>query len=334
MTSVSVRSGCGRRISAAPAYSLLLVFDRHPLLHRAAQVGAGLTAVGAACLAYAAFWEVDAYRLRRVYVPVLPRGSRPIRVLQISDVHLTPRNTARLRWISSLAGLEPDLVVDTGDNISHPDSVGPLAGGLGRLLSVPGVFVWGSNDYYAPSFRNPLAYLVQSTEGRSPAQQTLPWEDLRDQFAEAGWTELTNGRTTMELKGVRIELRGTDDAHLGRDRYAEVAGPVDRDAIDVAIGVTHAPYRRVIDAMTYDGMDLIIAGHTHGGQVCVPGHGALITNCDLDAARVKGLSTNDSGGRTSYLHVSAGLGTSPYAPFRFACPPEATLMTLIAKTGP
>ena len=304
---------------------------RRRVIRHSAQVLGAVSALGAGCLAYAALWEVDAYRLRRVYVPVLPRGARPIRVLQISDMHMTPRNTARQRWIASLAGLEPDLVVDTGDNISHRDAVGLVADSLGRLLDVPGVFVWGSNDYYAPSFKNPLTYLARPSTGRGPAKETLPWEDLRDRFARAGWTDLTHARAAIEIKGVRIGLRGTDDAHLGLDRYAEVAGPVDRDAVDLAIGVTHAPYRRVIDAMTYDGMDLIIAGHTHGGQVCVPGYGALVTNCDLDAPRVKGLSRNSSAGRTSFLHVSAGLGTSPYAPFRFACPPEATLMTLVPR---
>ena len=88
-------------------------------------------------------WEVDAYRLRRVYVPVLPRGARTIRVLQISDLHLTPRNVARQRWLASLAGLEPDLVVDTGDNISHPDAVPLVTESLGRLLDLPGVFMCG-----------------------------------------------------------------------------------------------------------------------------------------------------------------------------------------------
>ena len=104
-----------------------------------------------------------------------------------------------------------------------------------------------------------------------------------------------------------------------------------RSEIDVAIGVTHAPYRRVIDAMAADGMDLIVAGHTHGGQVCVPFYGALVTNCDLDTRRVKGLSLHSAGGKTSYLHVSAGVGTSPYAPFRFACRPEATLISLVPR---
>ena len=126
-------------------------------------------------------------------------------------------------------------------------------------------------------------------------------------------------------------MRGTDDAHLNQDQYAQVAGPIDRSSVDLALGVTHAPYRRVIDAMAYDGHDLILAGHTHGGQVCVPFVGALVTNCDLDTARVKGLSQHSAGGHTAWMHVSAGLGTSPYAPVRFACKPEATLLTLTAK---
>jgi predicted MPP superfamily phosphohydrolase len=159
----------------------------------------------------------------------------------------------------------------------------------------------------------------------------LPWRDLDRGFKEAGWLDLTHTRTTLVIKGIRLGFRGTDDAHLSQDHYSSIAGPIDRSQCDVAIGVTHAPYRRVIDAMTYDGHDLIVAGHTHGGQVCVPGYGALVTNCDLDVGRAKGLSTNTVGGRTSWLHVSAGLGTSPYAPIRFACPPEATLLTLTAR---
>ena len=108
-------------------------------------------------------------------------------------------------------------------------------------------------------------------------------------------------------------------------------GPVDRSTTDVSLAVTHAPYRSVLDPMAADGHDLIVAGHTHGGQVCVPFYGALVTNCDLDTARVKGLSSHTAEGRTSWLHVSAGLGTSPYAPVRFACRPEATLLTLTAS---
>ena len=292
----------------------------------------GLGAVGAGSLAYASLYEVNAYVLRRVEVPILPPGARPIRVLQIADLHLTPRNHQRVAWVSRLAGLEPDLVIDTGDNLSHPDAVPVVTKALGRLLDKPGLFVWGSNDYYAPTFKNPLTYLTRPSRMGSAHPLELPWRDLGAAFTDAGWVDLTHRRLTLEINGTRLGFRGVDDAHLGRDEYARVAGPVDHDTEgDVVLGVTHAPYRTVIDAMTYDGCELVIAGHTHGGQVCVPLSGALVTNCDLDARRVKGLSTNSAGGRTSYLHVSAGLGTSPYAPFRFACRPEATLMTLVPR---
>jgi predicted MPP superfamily phosphohydrolase len=291
----------------------------------------GLGVVGAGCLAYAALYEVNAFRLREVEVPLLPAGAAPIRILHISDIHMVPGATARQRWIAGLARLEPDLVINTGDNLAHEEAIGYVLRSLGGLLDLPGVYVWGSNDYYAPSFKNPLRYLIEPEGMGGKNEQPLPWRDLDRGFKEAGWLDLTHTRATLVIKGIRLGFRGTDDAHLDQDHYASIAGPIDRTQCDVAIGVTHAPYRRVIDAMTYDGHDLIVTGHTHGGQVCVPGYGALVTNCDLDVDRVKGLSTNRASGRTSWLHVSAGLGTSPYAPIRFACPPEATLLTLTAK---
>ena len=98
---------------------------------------------------------------------------------------------------------------------------------------------------------------------------------------------------------------GTDDGHIRADRYAEVAGPAD-PAADLSLGVTHAPYRRILDPMVADGFGLVLAGHTHGGQLRVPGVGALVTNCDLPRRQARGLSTWSSGGRRAWLHVSAG----------------------------
>ncbi len=300
-----------------------------PSARRAVRGALALATTGSAVLAYARLYELNAFRLRRADIPVLPAGALPIRLLHLSDLHLTPTTRARQRWLTELSGLEPDLVVDTGDNLAHPQAVPYVVRSLGRLLDRPGVYVWGSNDYYAPGLKNPLRYL---TERRHPDERQstaeLPWPDLGEAFARRGWVDLTHTTEVLQIEGLRLGFRGTDDPHLGRDHYAEVAGPVDRTKVDVAIGVTHAPYRRVLDAMTADGLDLILAGHTHGGQVCVPGYGALVTNCDLDTARVKGLSRHTAGGRTAWLHVSAGVGTSPYAPVRFACPPEATLLTL------
>ena len=293
----------------------------------------GLGLAAAACVAYGTFVESRSFQLRRVSVPVLPAGAPRLRVLHISDAHLLVRNRARARFIAGLAALEPDLVVNTGDNVAQPEAIDVLAESLGRLLKIPGVFVMGSNDYTGPKFRNPLAYLVRSTEGKSHADHTpLPTDRLRAALSSGGWHDLTQAKIHLDLHGVRCELRGTDDAHLGRDDYAAVAGRPSRKT-QLAIGVTHAPYQRVLDAMTADGVKLIFAGHTHGGQVCVPGYGALTTNCDLESSRVKGLSKQKAAGKSSYLHVSAGLGMSPLAPYRFACPPEATLLTLTPSNG-
>ncbi|HSK26812.1 MAG TPA: metallophosphoesterase [Jiangellales bacterium] len=290
-----------------------------------------LGALSAAGLGYAAGVEVRSFRLRRVTVPVLPAGQPALRVLHLSDLHLTPGQGRKRDFIRGLAGLEPDLVVNTGDNLAHAGAVPAVLDALGPLLDRPGVFVPGSNDYYAPQLKNPARYLLPSGGSRRIHGAELPWPDLRDALVDAGWVDLTHSRATLDVDGRRIALVGVDDAHLGLDRYDRVAGPAD-PAADLAVGVTHAPYRRVLDAMAADGFRLLIAGHTHGGQLCVPGWGALVTNCDLEPRRAKGLSRHparDDGG--AWLHVSAGLGTSPYAPVRFACPPEATLLTLVAQ---
>ena len=91
-----------------------------------------------------------------------------------------------------------------------------------------------------------------------------------------------------------------------------------------------------MDRFVADGFDLLLAGHTHGGQVCLPGYGTLVTNCGIDRDRARGLHQHPSGPgprQRAYLHVSAGLGTSPYAPVRFSCRPEATLLTLVPRIG-
>lgn len=292
------------------------------------KAGVALAGAGAAGLVYGAGYEVRAYTLRRIDVPVLPHGARPLRVLHVSDLHLTPGQSDKQRWVRDLAALEPHLVVNTGDNLAHPQSVGPVVDALGPLLDMPGVFVLGSNDYYAPILKNPARYLMPSGQDLTRRGTVLPWRELRDIFVARGWTDLTNRRTRLELGGLRLAFAGVDDPHLKYDDLDAVAGPAEPDA-DLRVGVTHAPYLRVLDAFTGDGYDITFAGHTHGGQLVLPLLGALVTNCDIDTARVKGLHQHVASGRRSYLHVSAGLGTSPYAPVRFCCRPEATLVTLL-----
>ena len=294
------------------------------------RVAKGLATVAAGCFAWGLV-EATRFRVRHVTVPVLPPGGSELRILHLSDIHLLPGQQLKLNFLRSPAELEPDLVINTGDNIASDTATWPLMSALGRLQEVPGGFVFGSNDYHKPEFKNPLCYVIQGRSELSGTPERLATEQLRAALTRSGaWRDLNDRRAIVEAGGYRIELRGTDDAHHDLDHYPAVVGPPS-DGVDLSLGVTHAPYRRILDAMTADGVELILAGHTHGGQVCVPGHGALTTNCDLPTDRVKGLSEHRLEGHHAWLHVSAGIGTSPFAPYRFACPPEVTVLTLVAR---
>lgn len=292
------------------------------------QVLGVLALIAVACFAYGVFVERDSYRLRRVEAGVLPPGSKPIRVLHISDIHLLPDQRRKLRFIRSLRELHPDLVINTGDNIAAANSVRPLVEALGPLLAVPGAFVFGSNDYLPPRLVNPFSYLVKSSRPHNSGRE-LPHGELDAALSVGGWRNVMERRVLLRVGEVSVEVRGTDDPHHERDDYSRVAGAPEPGVL--AIGVTHAPYSRVLNLMAADRLEIVFAGHTHGGQVCVPGYGALTTNCDLPTRQAKGLSAHVWGGCSMPLHVSAGLGTAPTAPFRFACPPEATLVTLVAR---
>ena len=223
------------------------------------------------------------------------------------------------------------------------------------MTDLPGAFVMGDHDYRTTVFRLPTRYLYRDPRGaasrvREEDIETLPWEEVRDLQAAGGWADLTNRRGSIVVRGRRIELVGVDDPHANRDVFPDPedaasvgsAGSAtslpairDREGRVLRLGLTHAPYQRVLEAMCTDDVDLVLAGHTHGGQLCVPGVGALVTNCDLDRGRASGLSQwpgrlgDPRAADHMYLHVSAGLGTSPFTPVRLACRPEATLLRLL-----
>lgn len=295
--------------------------------------------VAAGGLAYAHL-ESKLFTVRRHTVPALPPGEAPVRVLHVSDLHLTPAQRTKQEWIRGLAALEPDLVVNTGDNFGHSQALAPLLDVLGPLLrTTPGAFVMGSNDYFAPRFKNPARYLLPDSREEQKDPEALPTQALAGAFADAGWKDLTNRRDVVTLKdGRRVGLVGMDDPHLDFDVMPAPGRADGEDGAVLRLGVVHAPYVRVLDQLRSDGVDAIMAGHTHGGQLCVPFYGALVTNCDIDRGRASGLHgwpgprPDEPGGEDStWLHVSAGAGTSPYWQIRFACRPEATLLTLVAR---
>lgn len=303
---------------------------------------AGIAAAGIGALAWGTLVERNQFTLRHDTIPILRPGARPLTVLHLSDLHMAPWQRAKQQWIRDLAIFEPDLIVDTGDNLGHERGLEGLEYALEPFRGVPGVFVHGSNDFHGPVAKNPLAYFTGPSKLRTHSS-TLDTGALNDFLGGLGWLYLDNTARAMSIKGSRLEFVGTGDAHIDRDRLEQIPGALDdlrenvgwaddTDGPDpVTIGLTHSPYQRVLNTLVNYGAEMIFAGHTHGGQVCVPGYGAVVTNCDIPRDQVKGVSLWKHAGRVAYLNVSAGLGTSIYAPVRFACPPEATLLTLVGR---
>ena len=262
----------------------------------AALAGAGLAAWGNA--------ELRRFELKDLTVPLLApgtlRGASEFRLLHVSDLHMIPGQDEKIAWVSALDSLNPDLVVNTGDNLSDERAVPDVLRALGPLLNRPGMFVFGTNDYWAPQLPNP--------------------------FIERGWQDATHQRLEFQVGPVRIAAAGVDDPHHDLDDYSLIDGAPHPDS-DLSLALLHSPEPRVLSEFERDGYQLSLSGHTHGGQLCLPGSKAIVTNCGIDRRRVQGL--HDFG--RMKMHVSNGLGTSKFVPLRLFCRPSATLLRITEK---
>ena len=167
----------------------------------------------------------------------------------------------------------PTSIVNTGDNLGHADGLRGLRAAFDPLRGIPGVFVHGSNDHAAPSPRNPLQYFTGPVDSQASTAEPLDTQALDGYLTdELGWLDLNNAVGSLDVaRHARRRVR--------RQRRAPRLGPARRAARPARgaagrrrsppsrIGVTHAPYRRVLDSFTDLGADAIFAGHTHGGQV-------------------------------------------------------------------
>lgn len=289
---------------------------------------AGIGATGAACVAYGTLIERRWYRLRHLHLPgaLRPGAERPVRILHVSDVHLDPPQQHRVDFLAEVAREPVDLVVLTGDLLGGRGAEDTVVAALAPLTAdgTPGVLVLGSNDLFGPTFKNPAHYFLHPA--RREYGVRLDTERMLDGLARHRIETLRNQSTTVLTAAGPVAVGGIDDPHL-HDTVLPAPGalrPSTGDAV-LHLGLVHAPYTKALDLLVETGHDLLMSGHTHGGQVRFPPIGAVVANCDLPLGKVRGASRY----RDAWLHVSPGLGHSRYAPFRFACRPEATVLTLL-----
>ena len=303
------------------------------MTNAAGAIGIGLGLIAGGALAWGTLIERRLFTVRVQSADVRDLKGVTLRILHLSDMHTAPWQSDKAEWIRRLSDVNPDLVIATGDFLGHPDALPRVRQALDVFAGVPGAFVFGSNDYFVSQPKNPFAYFTGPSRVKRKARR-LNTAALRQFLSQdLGWTDLNNTATRLAVSGVTVDLVGVDDPHIRYDRCDAALEQLDSLRQDSApahltIGVTHAPYRRILNQFTATGADIILAGHTHGGQVCVPGVGALVTNCDIPRRQASGFSSWQSSGHEALLNVSAGLGTSIYAPVRFACRPEASIIDL------
>lgn len=274
--------------------------DRRTFLKSASVTLSALAAGGAA---YAFFWEPRRLIVRRVTValPLLPPGLAGLRIAQISDTHHGPY-TGR-GFVEKAVGLvraeKPDLVVLTGDYVHKDSAYTPAGIEPFALLRPPlGLFaVLGNHDH---------------------------WHDAdltRECLARAGAVDLTNAHALAEKGGETICLAGVGDLWEDEQDLAAALDGVEESALRILL--SHNPDYAELMPRT-PRVDLMISGHTHGGQIDLPFLGAPVLPSSCGQKYRAGLVR----GPRCPVFVSRGVGViSP--PVRINCPPEVAVLTLV-----
>jgi uncharacterized protein len=256
--------------------------------------------VAAAGLAWALF-EAQWVEFIERDAPVagLPPALAGLRILHISDFHLgtiSLNGRALRKAVDWADGRDLDLVTVTGDLVSRRRGVRTLARELGRLRSRHGTFaVLGNHD-------------VASTRD--------PFSHAADLSAVDEAVLLGHDSVVVEHGGRRVQVAGGDPR-----RHKEPHGPLADPEADLRILLVHFPDE--VRTLAPGDFHLILAGHLHGGQICVPTPRGKVRLEHLRAPYWEGVFELPQG----TLHVSRGLGTS-FVPFRFLARPEATILTL------
>ncbi|CAN5275913.1 metallophosphoesterase [soil metagenome] len=240
------------------------------------------------------------------------------RILHLSDTHLSDPETDKLRFLEEITDGDFDLVVLTGDVFENYTGLKYAPSLLSRKPKLGAYAVLGNHDYYNYSFFNKIV-------GRINRQWRHPMEyrdvnPMINAMQNNGWDVLLNeSRTHAEgVHVVGVDYPGIEPAELTR---LVSEGPDGH----LKLALFHMP--RYLHTFVDAGVDFAVGGHTHGGQIRIPGVGAIITDSELSRKEASGLIYR---GKTVF-HISRGLSADPRSNFRLFCPPAATIIEVVHK---
>jgi predicted MPP superfamily phosphohydrolase len=258
----------------------------------------GLAAAGILCMLYGRLVEPYWLSVSRVSIasPKVPRGAQPVRIAHISDVHSDPSPRLEERLPAAIAAEKPDVIVFTGDSLNSPDGLPVFKAFLKKLSAIAPTFVVKGN------------------------WDTWFWSDLA-LFDGTGAVELNGAGRVLRVRGIKVGIAGLA-VENERSLDRALAG-IPQDALSVFL--YHTP--DLIKEVSLRQVDLYCAGHTHGGQVALPGYGALITFSKFGKQYEAGLYRE---GKTS-LYVNRGIGMEggSVPRVRFWARPELTIIDVV-----
>ena len=256
--------------------------------------------VGITLLAYGRWIEPRRVEITRVAVPALAADAAPIRIIHLSDIH-TPTNLAAQRRLASLvAPLDPDVIAFTGDGVNARNALPAFRGTMRELAAI------------APT------YGVRGNTDRVAIGETKPFEGT-------GVREAGVHAESLVVRGTRLRLLGAS-AESNRGMASALRRSSSGDAVVVVL--SHSP-DYATDFIEW-GADIVLAGHTHGGQVALPRYGAIWTASNFGKRYERGLYAIDGG----WLYINRGIGMERKLPkIRIGARPEITLIELRPRGG-
>ncbi|MDR2748886.1 MAG: metallophosphoesterase [Bifidobacteriaceae bacterium] len=269
------------------------------------------------------FIETRLFKINRVKI-----NNNGIKILHISDIHLFPHQKRKLKFIRKLKKEELDFIICTGDSISSNNAINCLIDTMrdAGFDKIPGAFVLGSNDYFAPKISNPFQYFFGPSSRKSnyTDKKRLDTKRLIAGLEFLGWRFAEETQFEIKIKNKKLKIAGSFDYHFKKNSDIKNILENSKGKNEITIGITHAPYLEALKPFLENNTNFLFAGHTHGSQIRLPKIGALVTNSDIPKDKASGVFQMEN----SIVSISEGLGTSAYFPFRFLCRPAVTILEI------